>query len=60
MADLLFNIRNGFYLGAFNNVINDAADLDVSDAEAIERDCFVYRSYIALGSYDVRPVKCLQ
>ncbi len=54
MADPLFNIRNNFYLGAYNTVINDAADLDhLSDAEAIERDCFVYRSYIALGSYDV-------
>ncbi|EFJ49020.1 epsilon-COP [Volvox carteri f. nagariensis] len=53
MADLLFNVRNAFYLGAYNTVINEAADLDLSEAEAIERDCFVYRSYIAQGSYDL-------
>ncbi|GFR49642.1 hypothetical protein Agub_g11692 [Astrephomene gubernaculifera] len=54
MADLLFNVRNLFYLGAYNTVINEAADLDnLSDAETIERDCFVYRSYIALGSFDL-------
>ncbi|GIL79962.1 hypothetical protein Vretifemale_9201, partial [Volvox reticuliferus] len=53
MADLLFNVRNSFYLGAYNTVINEAADLDLSEADAIERDCFVYRSYIALGSYDL-------
>ncbi|PNH09840.1 Coatomer subunit epsilon-1, partial [Tetrabaena socialis] len=54
MADPLFNVRNSFYLGAFNNVINEAADLDhLSDQETIERDCFVYRSYIALGSYEL-------
>ena len=54
MADLLFNVRNSFYLGAYNTVINEAADLDnLSETETIERDCFVYRAYIALGSYDV-------
>jgi coatomer protein complex subunit epsilon len=53
-ADPLFSVRNNFYLGAFNTVLNDAPDLDVSDVEAIERDTFIYRSYIALGSYEVR------
>lgn len=54
MADLLFNVRNSFYLGAYNTVINEAADLDnLNEVDSIERDCFVYRSYIALGSYDV-------
>ncbi|KAG2443349.1 hypothetical protein HXX76_001711 [Chlamydomonas incerta] len=54
MADLLFNVRNSFYLGAYNTVINEAADLDnLNEVDSIERDCFVYRSYIALGSYDL-------
>jgi coatomer protein complex subunit epsilon len=53
MADPLYSLRNSFALGAYNTVINDAADLDLGQAEAIERDVLVYRSYIAVGSYDV-------
>ena len=54
MGDPLFLVRNNFYLGNYNNVINEAADMDnLSSADAVERDCFVYRSYIALGSFDV-------
>jgi coatomer protein complex subunit epsilon len=54
MADPLFAVRNAFLLGAFNQVINEAADLDsLSEADSIERDCLVYRSYIALGSHEV-------
>ena len=54
MGDLLFAVRNNFYLGAFNNVLNEASDLEsLSEAEQIERDCYVYRSYIAQGSYEV-------
>eukprot|EP01026_Neomeris_dumetosa_P012081 TRINITY_DN1424_c0_g1_i4.p1 TRINITY_DN1424_c0_g1~~TRINITY_DN1424_c0_g1_i4.p1 ORF type:complete len:291 (-),score=49.66 TRINITY_DN1424_c0_g1_i4:196-1068(-) len=48
--DLLFPVRNHFYLGAYQSAINEAADLDsLGLAEQIERDYFVYRSYIALG-----------
>ena len=54
MSDPLFSVRNNFYLGAFNTVLNEAADVEnVSELEAIERDTFIYRSYIALGSYEV-------
>eukprot|EP00197_Chlamydomonas_leiostraca_P002157 CAMPEP_0202858162 /NCGR_PEP_ID=MMETSP1391-20130828/812_1 /ASSEMBLY_ACC=CAM_ASM_000867 /TAXON_ID=1034604 /ORGANISM="Chlamydomonas leiostraca, Strain SAG 11-49" /LENGTH=288 /DNA_ID=CAMNT_0049537049 /DNA_START=25 /DNA_END=891 /DNA_ORIENTATION=- len=54
MGDPLFSVRNAFYLGAYNTVINEASDMEtLSDADAIERDCFVYRSYIALGSYEL-------
>ena len=57
MADALFSVRNNFYLGAFNNVLNEAADVEnLSELDAIERDSFVYRSYIALGSYEVRQL----
>lgn len=52
--DILFVVRNAFYLGSYNNAINEASDLEgLTDAEQTERDALVYRSYIALGSYDV-------
>jgi len=52
--DALFNVHNNFYLGAYQAAINEAADLQgLSANEATERDCFLYRSYIALGSYQL-------
>jgi len=53
--DLLFNLRNLFYLGAYQAAINnsDVPGLDAA-AAAAERDAIVFRSYIALGSYQVR------
>ncbi|MEW5309395.1 MAG: hypothetical protein WDW38_001288 [Sanguina aurantia] len=52
--DLLFAVRNNFYLGAYNTVIQEASDLEtLSDAEKIDRDVYVYRSYVALGSYEL-------
>lgn len=48
--DLLFNLRNNFYLGAYQAAINNSEIPNVSPDEAVERDCLVYRSYIALGS----------
>lgn len=55
MADLLFPVRNNFYLGAFQAAINEASDLTegLSPAEEDERDCLVYRSYIGMGQYDL-------
>jgi hypothetical protein len=50
--DLLFNLRNLFYLGAYRAAINNI-DVPGLDADA-ERDTIVFRSYIALGSYQVR------
>lgn len=53
--DILFAVKSNFYIGAYNNAINESSDLEgLSDAEQVERDVFVYRSYIALGSHDVR------
>lgn len=53
-SDTLFPVRNSFYLGAYQAAIAEAADLDtLSEKEKIERDVFVYRSYIELGSYEV-------
>ncbi|KAH7428380.1 hypothetical protein KP509_10G089800 [Ceratopteris richardii] len=52
--DVLFPIRNAFYLGAYQSAINESASIDgLSEADATERDCLVYRSYIALGSYQL-------
>ena len=51
--DLLFNLRNNFYLGAYQAAINNSEIPNLSPDDAIERDCLVYRSYIALGSHQV-------
>jgi coatomer protein complex subunit epsilon len=54
MADPLFSCRNLFYLGAYQSAISEASNLTgLSEAEKIERDVFVYRSYIELGTYEV-------
>ncbi len=59
MADPLFSVRNNFFIGNWNAVVNEASNLQhLSDKDAIERDVFVYRSYIALGSYEVRQATC--
>ncbi|OEL37352.1 Coatomer subunit epsilon-1 [Dichanthelium oligosanthes] len=51
--DLLFNLRNLFYLGAYQAAINNS-DVPGLDADAAaERDVIVFRSYIALGSYQL-------
>lgn len=51
--DHLFNLRNNFYLGAYQAAINNSDLPSLSPDDAVERDCLVHRSYIALGSYQV-------
>ncbi|XP_050368561.1 coatomer subunit epsilon-1 [Argentina anserina] len=51
--DHLFNLRNNFYLGAYQAAINSSELPNLSPDEAVERDCLVFRSYIALGSYQL-------
>lgn len=51
--DLLFGLRNSFYLGAYQAAINNSDVPNLPPEEAVERDSLVYRSYIALGSYQV-------
>ncbi|CAM8967849.1 unnamed protein product [Rhodiola kirilowii] len=51
--DLLFGLRNNFYLGAYQGSINNSDVPNLSPDEAVERDSIVYRSYIALGSYQL-------
>eukprot|EP01103_Thecamoeba_quadrilineata_P012714 TRINITY_DN3342_c0_g1_i1.p1 TRINITY_DN3342_c0_g1~~TRINITY_DN3342_c0_g1_i1.p1 ORF type:complete len:309 (-),score=56.17 TRINITY_DN3342_c0_g1_i1:102-1001(-) len=53
-VDELFEIKNNFYLGNYQAAINAATSLfSISDPSlVIERDCYLYRSYIAIGSYN--------
>lgn len=55
LADPLFPVANAFHIGAYQVAINEGADLNgLSENDAVERDAYVYRSYIALGSHQVR------
>jgi hypothetical protein len=57
MGDHLFPVHNNFHIGAYQSAINAGADLsDLGETEATERDAFVYRAYIALGSHQARAV----
>ncbi|XP_077253448.1 coatomer subunit epsilon-1-like [Tasmannia lanceolata] len=51
--DLLFSLRNNFYLGAYQAAINNSDVPNLSQEDSIERDSLVHRSYIALGSYQL-------
>ncbi|XP_052201831.1 coatomer subunit epsilon-1 [Diospyros lotus] len=51
--DLLFGLRNNFYLGAYQAAINNSDVPNLSPEEAVERDSLVFRSYIALGSHQL-------
>ncbi|CAF1928910.1 hypothetical protein BRARA_I02791 [Brassica rapa] len=51
--DHLFNLRNSFYLGAYQAAINNSEIPNLSQEDIVERDCLVHRSYIALGSYQL-------
>ncbi|EOY25601.1 Coatomer epsilon subunit isoform 1 [Theobroma cacao] len=53
VPDHLFNLRNNFYLGSYQAAINNSDLPNLSPDDAVERDCLVYRSYIALGSYQL-------
>ena len=50
----LFSVCNAFHLGAYQVAINEASELtELSATEQVEKDCYAYRSYVALGSYQV-------
>jgi len=56
--DLLFTVRNNFYLGSYQHAISEASDLEgLTEQEKVDRDLFVYRSYIELGSFEVSACK---
>ncbi len=53
----LFSVCNAFHLGAYQVAINEASELtELSATEQVEKDCYAYRSYVALGSYQVRII----
>ncbi|XP_073003027.1 coatomer subunit epsilon-1-like [Typha latifolia] len=49
--DLLFGVRNSFYLGAYQATIANSNISNLSPEEELERDALLYRAYIALGSH---------
>ena len=51
----LFQTANSFHLGAYQAAVNAGLDAQgLSDADAIERDFFVHRAYVAMGQSSVR------
>lgn len=53
--DPIFSARNLFYLGGYREAIDDASTLaGLTEEQEVERDYFVYRSYIELGETEVR------
>lgn len=57
--DHLFGLRNSFYVGAYHAAITSSQSLPahaLSPDDLVERDALMYRSYIAIGSYQVRAL----
>uniref|UniRef100_A0A914H8K9 Coatomer subunit epsilon n=1 Tax=Globodera rostochiensis TaxID=31243 RepID=A0A914H8K9_GLORO len=52
--DALFDVRNNFYLGAFQQCINEAQKAKCkTDEEKALKDSFLYRAYIGLNKYSI-------
>eukprot|EP01111_Echinosteliopsis_oligospora_P016272 TRINITY_DN668_c0_g1_i1.p1 TRINITY_DN668_c0_g1~~TRINITY_DN668_c0_g1_i1.p1 ORF type:complete len:291 (-),score=81.46 TRINITY_DN668_c0_g1_i1:58-930(-) len=50
--DVLFELRNKFLLGDYPGCINEADNVSTrNESDKLEKDCYVYRSYIAQGDY---------
>ncbi|CAD5234650.1 unnamed protein product [Bursaphelenchus xylophilus] len=54
MADALYELRNYYYIGAYQQCAKEAQKTNVkTDRERLEKDVFLFRAYIALGKSSV-------
>lgn len=52
--DDLFTLRNHFWLGSYQLAIAEGSGLGrLPEALRVERDEFIYRSYLALGQFSI-------
>eukprot|EP01090_Pellita_catalonica_P002537 TRINITY_DN1210_c0_g1_i1.p1 TRINITY_DN1210_c0_g1~~TRINITY_DN1210_c0_g1_i1.p1 ORF type:complete len:305 (-),score=47.46 TRINITY_DN1210_c0_g1_i1:602-1516(-) len=52
-VDELFEVRNNFYIGNYQSVVNEALVLSpASEEQTLERDILLHRAYVAQEDYD--------
>ncbi|XP_075679338.1 coatomer subunit epsilon [Dermatophagoides pteronyssinus] len=52
--DNLFDLKNSFYLGNWQQCLNEAANVKTTtDEQKLERDVFMYRAYLAQKKFNV-------